>query len=423
MSTKSRSRLLELFKTRAFSFGNFTLASGKQSTYYINSKKAIFHSEAVALLGECCRDSTSDLDIQAIGGLEVGAIPMASGGRPALSPGGPALEGFFVRKQAKAHGSQERIEGAQARHARRLVDDVLTHGGSVLQAIEEVEKRGAEVVAVSLHRRSAGRCPRIVWQSSIAIRPSSRFAISASNPRSSRTGFSASEEDGLGSPSYFNTTAGGVLIMRLTCLCLALLLLPAAARRTTTPPRNRPSPRRKSPRAGSSSSTASAKFGWKSTGTVEVKTAPSSSAATKSPPCPRPPSSATTTCELETEGTLRRRQPGFQRKARPNDRGPLGRQIEVGYLRPGRHGRTGHFGKRRGYGKPAFPQRTVKVDYNTTDPVSFQMELTPGSKFTVKNVKLKPLGLEADLQRQGPDRLEGSPRQEIEVHRHRRKAG
>ena len=52
MSTQARGRLLELFKERAFSFGNFTLASGKQSSYYINSKKAIFHSEAVALLGE-----------------------------------------------------------------------------------------------------------------------------------------------------------------------------------------------------------------------------------------------------------------------------------------------------------------------------------------------------------------------------------
>ena len=77
----SRQRLLELFRSRAFSFGRFTLASGKESTYYVNSKKALFYSEAVALLGEALWEETKDLDIQAMGGLEVGAIPMAAAGR------------------------------------------------------------------------------------------------------------------------------------------------------------------------------------------------------------------------------------------------------------------------------------------------------------------------------------------------------
>ena len=71
MSTPSRRRLLELFKARAVSFGHFTLASGKESTYYINSKKALFHSEAVALLGEALFDLTHDLDVQAVGGLDI----------------------------------------------------------------------------------------------------------------------------------------------------------------------------------------------------------------------------------------------------------------------------------------------------------------------------------------------------------------
>src|SRR5207302_2466995 len=77
MST-SRQRLLELFKARAVSFGRFTLASGKESTYYINSKKVLFHAEAIWLLGDVLWEMTKDLDIQAIGGLEVGAIPMAT---------------------------------------------------------------------------------------------------------------------------------------------------------------------------------------------------------------------------------------------------------------------------------------------------------------------------------------------------------
>src|SRR6516225_9328601 len=78
MAETSRARLLELFKARAFSFGRFTLASGKESTYYINSKKALFNSEAVWLLGDVLWDLTKDLDIQAMGGLEVGAIPRAT---------------------------------------------------------------------------------------------------------------------------------------------------------------------------------------------------------------------------------------------------------------------------------------------------------------------------------------------------------
>ena len=76
MSSSSRARLLELFKARAVSFGRFTLASGKESTYYINSKKALFNSEAVWLLGDLLWELTKDLGIQAMGGLEVGAIPM-----------------------------------------------------------------------------------------------------------------------------------------------------------------------------------------------------------------------------------------------------------------------------------------------------------------------------------------------------------
>jgi orotate phosphoribosyltransferase len=149
MTEESRQRLLELFKTRAFSFGRFTLASGKESTYYVNSKKALFHSEAVALLGEAIWDRTKDLDVQAVGGLEVGAIPLATATVLHYHRQGRALEGFFVRKEAKGHGSRERLEGVLPAGARvAVLDDVLTTGGSVLQAITEVEKAGAKVVTV-----------------------------------------------------------------------------------------------------------------------------------------------------------------------------------------------------------------------------------------------------------------------------------
>ena len=149
MTEASRRRLLELFKARAVSFGRFTLASGKESTYYINSKKVLFHSEALALLGEALCDLTHDLDLQALGGPEVGALPLAAAAVLHYHRQGRELEGFFVRKQAKGHGSQERVEGVLPAGARvAVLDDVLTTGGSALQAAQEVERAGAKVVAV-----------------------------------------------------------------------------------------------------------------------------------------------------------------------------------------------------------------------------------------------------------------------------------
>jgi orotate phosphoribosyltransferase len=147
--SSARARLLHVFKERAVSFGRFTLASGKQSTYYINSKKAIFNAEAVALLADVIFDMTKDLELDAVGGLEVGAIPMAAVVAQRYHLAGRNLEGFFVRKEAKGHGSQERVEGVLKPGFRvGMLDDVLTTGGSVLQAIAEVERIGAQVVAV-----------------------------------------------------------------------------------------------------------------------------------------------------------------------------------------------------------------------------------------------------------------------------------
>lgn len=150
MPDQTRTRLLELFKNRAVSFGRFKLASGKESTYYINSKKVLFNGEAVWLLGEILWDLTKELNIQAIGGLEIGAIPMATAAVLHYQIHGRTLEGFFVRKQAKEHGSRQRVEGlVQPGFRVAVIDDVFTQGTSVLQAITEVESLGAEVVAVS----------------------------------------------------------------------------------------------------------------------------------------------------------------------------------------------------------------------------------------------------------------------------------
>jgi len=144
-----RGRFLELLKSRAVSFGKFKLASGQESSYYINSKKVLFQSEAAALLGELIWQATRDLDLNAVGGLEVGAIPMAAITVMRYHQEGRALEGFFVRKQAKGHGSQARIEGLlKAGDRVAVLDDVLTTGESALQAVKEVEAIGAKVLRV-----------------------------------------------------------------------------------------------------------------------------------------------------------------------------------------------------------------------------------------------------------------------------------
>lgn len=143
------SQLRTLLLARAVSFGRFKLASGKESTFYINSKKVLFHSESLALIADAFWERMRDLQVQAVGGLEVGAIPITSAIVYRAHQDGHALEGFFVRKQAKDHGSKERIEGVLPPNARvAIVDDVLTTGGSALQAVQEVEQAGGTVVAV-----------------------------------------------------------------------------------------------------------------------------------------------------------------------------------------------------------------------------------------------------------------------------------
>lgn len=147
----SKARLLEIIKERAVMHGDFTLASGKKSNYYINGKKALLSGEALRRFGEICADMLPP-NIDAVGGLEVGAIPLATAAVCALdgATGGEyRVESFYVRKKVKDHGSKDLIEGVvKAGDRVVIVDDVLTTGGSVLQAVEAVEAVGAKVVKV-----------------------------------------------------------------------------------------------------------------------------------------------------------------------------------------------------------------------------------------------------------------------------------
>lgn len=175
MHQSGRDRMLELFKARAVTFGDFVLASGKRSNFYINSKHVLFYSEAVALLGELLFDATADLTLQAVGGLEVGAIPMATACVQQYHRAGRALEGFFVRKKAKDHGSQKLIEGVLHPGDRVVIlDDVLTTGESCVQAIEAAEQAGASVsrviCIVDRLQGAAGRLARYDFRPLFTIR-------------------------------------------------------------------------------------------------------------------------------------------------------------------------------------------------------------------------------------------------------------
>lgn len=148
MSTEE-TRLLQLLKDRSFKRGQFRLTSGDMSNYYIDGKMTQVFSGAVPLVGEILYQRTKDLDIDAIGGLEVGAVPLITAAVFSYDLHGRNMEGFWVRDEAKSHGTKKLVEGNLQRGSRVVVvDDVITRGSSAAKAVEGVRKMGCEVVLV-----------------------------------------------------------------------------------------------------------------------------------------------------------------------------------------------------------------------------------------------------------------------------------
>jgi len=148
MST-AETQLLELLKDRSFKRGTFRLASGDVSDYYIDGKMTQVFSEAAHLIGETLYERTKDLAFDAIGGLEVGAVPLTTAAVISYHLHGRKMEGFWVRDKTKAHGTQKLIEGNLKPGSRVIIlDDVITRGSSSVKAIEGVRQIGCEVVLV-----------------------------------------------------------------------------------------------------------------------------------------------------------------------------------------------------------------------------------------------------------------------------------
>jgi orotate phosphoribosyltransferase len=144
-----RQRLADLIKERSFRRGSFTLASGKQSTYYFDSKPTMLHPEGASLLASLIADELKEVPADCVGGLEMGAIPLITPVAIRAHEQGRTLLGFFVRKAPKDHGTRKRIEGLDlAGRTAIILEDVTTTGGSAMQAVEEVRAAGGTVALV-----------------------------------------------------------------------------------------------------------------------------------------------------------------------------------------------------------------------------------------------------------------------------------
>ncbi|MFI7585796.1 orotate phosphoribosyltransferase [Spongisporangium articulatum] len=128
--------------------GRVTLSSGREADYYVDLRRVSLHREAAPLIGRVMLDLVADWSFDAVGGLTMGADPVAAA---MLHASGGSLDAFVVRKQGKAHGLQRRIEGPDVAGRRVLaVEDTSTTGGSVLTAVEALREAGAEVVGVAV---------------------------------------------------------------------------------------------------------------------------------------------------------------------------------------------------------------------------------------------------------------------------------
>jgi orotate phosphoribosyltransferase len=148
--TDAETQLMEFLKERSFKRGTFKLASGALSDYYIDGKMSEVHPKGAFLIGRVLYERTKDLAIDAIGGLEVGAVPITAAAVIHYYLNGRTVEGFWVRDKAKAHGTRKLVEGSDLSPGSRVVvvDDVITTGGSALKAVEAVRAIGCEVVQV-----------------------------------------------------------------------------------------------------------------------------------------------------------------------------------------------------------------------------------------------------------------------------------
>jgi orotate phosphoribosyltransferase len=143
----AKDRLVDELRTHALVIGQVTLTSGRTAQYYVDAKRAVLLPAGFRALGELVAEKARAWNATAVGGLTMGADPVAC----AALAAGADVKAFFVRKEGKQHGLQRRIEGPLLEPGDRclIVEDVVTTGGSTLQAIEAVREAGHEIVGVT----------------------------------------------------------------------------------------------------------------------------------------------------------------------------------------------------------------------------------------------------------------------------------
>lgn len=144
-----REKLLAEIKNKAVVRGKVILSSGQEADSYLDLRRITLDGVAAPLVGNVLLELTADLDYDAVGGLTLGADPVAAAMLHAAAAQGRALDAFVVRKAQKVHGLQRRIEGPDVKGRRVLaLEDTSTTGGSVMTAVEALREEGAEIVAV-----------------------------------------------------------------------------------------------------------------------------------------------------------------------------------------------------------------------------------------------------------------------------------
>jgi orotate phosphoribosyltransferase len=147
----AKDQLREEIIKKAVVHGKVILSSGKEADYYVDLRRVTLDHVAAPLIGEVMLELTKDLNFDAVGGLTLGADPVATAMMHTAAKQGKKLDAFVVRKAEKAHGLQRRIEGPDVKGKRVLaVEDTSTTGGSVLTAVEALNEAGAIVVGVAV---------------------------------------------------------------------------------------------------------------------------------------------------------------------------------------------------------------------------------------------------------------------------------
>ncbi len=157
-----RQELFEIVKTLSFRRGDFTLASGKKAKYYIDCRTTTLSGRGAYLIGRLFHEMIEPLNVDAVGGVVIGAAPMVSAVSMRAAEMGQDLNGFLIRKEAKGHGTGKQVEGHIAPWMRVvLVEDVVTTGGSLIKGIKAIQENYPSVSIAGIlsivDRKAGGR--------------------------------------------------------------------------------------------------------------------------------------------------------------------------------------------------------------------------------------------------------------------------